>query len=129
MLITLANLPKHPDSVPINMLVKCEGTPMFGAELLTTPNPEREKDSARATGNRQVWLWGKTWRADASQIVPVVTGDRTHTLSVAAQLREHGLLLRPLGNVVYMLPPYYLNEEDLDRSWETVREIMLAVTR
>lgn len=28
MLITLANMPKHPESVPINMLVQVEGTPM-----------------------------------------------------------------------------------------------------
>ena len=28
MLVTLANLPEHPESVPINMLVKIEGTPM-----------------------------------------------------------------------------------------------------
>ena len=28
MLITLANMPKHPESVPINMLVKVEGTPV-----------------------------------------------------------------------------------------------------
>jgi len=30
MLMTLANLPKHPESVPINMLVEVEGTPVFG---------------------------------------------------------------------------------------------------
>jgi len=30
----LANLPKHPDSVPINMLVAIEGTPMEGTEKL-----------------------------------------------------------------------------------------------
>ncbi|MEN3976101.1 biotin synthase BioB [Emcibacter sp. SYSU 3D8] len=34
MLMTLANLPKHPESVPINMLVQVEGTPLFGAEAL-----------------------------------------------------------------------------------------------
>ena len=28
----LANLPKHPDSVPINMLVQVEGTPLHGVE-------------------------------------------------------------------------------------------------
>jgi len=31
MLQTLANLPTHPGSVPINMLVQVEGTPLFGA--------------------------------------------------------------------------------------------------
>jgi len=32
MLIGLANLPKHPESVPINMLVQVEGTPLYGAD-------------------------------------------------------------------------------------------------
>lgn len=32
MLITLANLPKHPGSVPINMLVKVKGTPLDNIE-------------------------------------------------------------------------------------------------
>ncbi len=30
MLQTLANLPAHPGSVPINMLVQVEGTPLYG---------------------------------------------------------------------------------------------------
>jgi biotin synthase len=30
----LANLPKHPESVPINMLVQVEGTPLFGLDAL-----------------------------------------------------------------------------------------------
>ena len=34
MLQQLANLPQHPQSVPINMLVQIEGTPLFGAEDL-----------------------------------------------------------------------------------------------
>lgn len=36
MLQTLASLPQHPESVPINQLVKVEGTPLDTAE---TPNP------------------------------------------------------------------------------------------
>jgi len=32
--LELANLPQHPESVPINMLVQVEGTPMMGSELL-----------------------------------------------------------------------------------------------
>jgi len=31
-LIQLANMPKHPESVPINMLVQVEGTPLYGKE-------------------------------------------------------------------------------------------------
>lgn len=34
MLRTLANLPKHPESVPINALVHVDGTPLAGAEAL-----------------------------------------------------------------------------------------------
>jgi len=34
MLQELVNLPEHPQSVPINMLVQVEGTPLFGAEQL-----------------------------------------------------------------------------------------------
>ncbi len=30
----LANLPRHPESVPINMLVQVEGTPLYGTESL-----------------------------------------------------------------------------------------------
>ena len=34
MLQELANLPQHPESVPINMLVQVEGTPLYGKEQL-----------------------------------------------------------------------------------------------
>jgi biotin synthase len=34
MLVALANLPKHPESVPINLLVQVEGTPLYGAPQL-----------------------------------------------------------------------------------------------
>ena len=34
MLVELANLPKHPESVPINLLVKVEGTPLSDADAI-----------------------------------------------------------------------------------------------
>jgi biotin synthase len=34
LLIELANLPKHPESVPVNMLVQVEGTPLMGTDTL-----------------------------------------------------------------------------------------------
>jgi biotin synthase len=34
MLRELSNLPRHPESVPINLLVQVEGTPLFGTEAL-----------------------------------------------------------------------------------------------
>lgn len=36
MLQQLANMPQHPESVPINMLVQIEGTPLFGADGIDT---------------------------------------------------------------------------------------------
>lgn len=33
LLVTLANLPQHPESVPINLLMQVEGTPLFGSEV------------------------------------------------------------------------------------------------
>ncbi len=38
LLLQLANMPKHPESVPINMLVQVEGTPLHGIEALDTLN-------------------------------------------------------------------------------------------
>lgn len=34
MLVTLSNLPEHPESVPINMLIAIQGTPLEGAEKI-----------------------------------------------------------------------------------------------
>ncbi len=34
LLMQLANLPQHPESVPINMLVQVEGTPLYGTDKL-----------------------------------------------------------------------------------------------
>ena len=52
----LANLPEYPESVPINMLVRVEGTPLayfagansifYGEKLLTTANPQANSDMA-----------------------------------------------------------------------------------
>ncbi|TDQ11098.1 adenosylmethionine--8-amino-7-oxononanoate transaminase [Pedobacter metabolipauper] len=53
------------------------------------------------------------------------TGDRS---SYFSQLRdqlylyflEHGILMRPLGNVIYILPPYCMSNEDLAEVYERI---------
>jgi adenosylmethionine---8-amino-7-oxononanoate aminotransferase len=35
---------------------------------------------------------------------------------------EHGVLLRPLGNVVYVLPPYVIEPDELDRVYDVMTE-------
>jgi len=35
---------------------------------------------------------------------------------------ERGLLIRPLGPVVYLLPPYCISEDELHRAWDAIDE-------
>lgn len=35
---------------------------------------------------------------------------------------ENGVLLRPLGNILYVLPPYSISEEQLHRVWNVVEK-------
>ena len=39
-----------------------------------------------------------------------------------ARFREANLLLRPLGNTVYVMPPYCIEEADLDAVWGAIAE-------
>ena len=36
--------------------------------------------------------------------------------------RERGVLLRPLGNTVYVMPPYCVSGEQLDEIYDAIRE-------
>jgi adenosylmethionine-8-amino-7-oxononanoate aminotransferase len=35
---------------------------------------------------------------------------------------EHGVLLRPLGNVIYFMPPYIITEEEIDMMMDVAYE-------
>jgi biotin synthase len=54
MIVTLANLPVHPESVPINMLVRVEGTPLAAAAALDPIEFVRTIAVARITMPRSV---------------------------------------------------------------------------
>jgi biotin synthase len=54
MIVTLANLPVHPESVPINMLVRVEGTPLAGTAALDPIEFVRTIAIARITMPRSV---------------------------------------------------------------------------
>ena len=51
-------------------------------------------------------------------------GEERRGLAVYRHGLEHGALLRPLGNVVYFMPPYVINEAEIDQlakvAWEGV---------
>lgn len=40
---------------------------------------------------------------------------------------ERGVLFRPLGNVLYVLPPYCISEEELDTIYQTLRECLTCI--
>ena len=41
-----------------------------------------------------------------------------------AMFRERGVLLRPLGNTVYVMPPYCISEEQLDAVYTAIDEVI-----
>jgi adenosylmethionine---8-amino-7-oxononanoate aminotransferase len=40
---------------------------------------------------------------------------------------EHGILLRPLGNTIYILPPYCITEEQLNKVYKVIREELMKM--
>jgi len=45
-----------------------------------------------------------------------------------ALFRERNVLLRPLGNTIYVMPPYCISSEQLDCIYDTIREVLDDVT-
>ena len=45
-------------------------------------------------------------------------------IELASFALERGVLLRPLGNVVYLLPPYCSTRDDLARAYDVVRQFL-----
>jgi adenosylmethionine---8-amino-7-oxononanoate aminotransferase len=43
---------------------------------------------------------------------------------LAAEFLERGLLLRPLGNVLYFMPPYVIEEEEVDWAIAQIRDVL-----
>lgn len=36
--------------------------------------------------------------------------------------KQNGVLLRPLGNVIYVMPPYCVTAEELDRTYDVITQ-------
>jgi adenosylmethionine-8-amino-7-oxononanoate aminotransferase len=49
-------------------------------------------------------------------------------LRVYRHALEHEMLLRPLGNVVYFMPPYVITPDQIDRMVEVARDGILTAT-
>ncbi len=50
------------------------------------------------------------------------------SLELREQFIKKGLLIRPLGNVIYFMPPYCITESDLKRTYDIVAEEIKGVT-
>ncbi|MBI3446919.1 MAG: adenosylmethionine--8-amino-7-oxononanoate transaminase [Magnetospirillum sp.] len=46
-----------------------------------------------------------------------------------AEFLQRGLLLRPLGEVLYLLPPYCITDEQLHRAWDGVDEVLRLLAK
>jgi adenosylmethionine-8-amino-7-oxononanoate aminotransferase len=61
----------------------------------------------------------------------VVSADSGYTASIGPRLKAHflaaGLLIRPLGNVIYLLPPYCITDSQLDRTYRGIQEALDVV--
>jgi len=66
----------------------------------------------RRKGTIVAFEWGPDDAAYLSAIGP----------RLLAFFRDRSLLLRPLGNTVYVMPPYCIGEDDLDRIYDAIAE-------
>lgn len=48
-------------------------------------------------------------------------------LKVYQHALKHGVLLRPLGNIIYFMPPYIITNSELDKLFDTAYEAILAL--
>jgi adenosylmethionine-8-amino-7-oxononanoate aminotransferase len=50
-------------------------------------------------------------------------------MKVAMEARRHGVLLRPLGDVMILMPPFVITLEEIDRLLEVTYACIQSVTR
>ena len=48
---------------------------------------------------------------------------------LAQEFLDRGVLLRPLGNVVYFLPPYAITDDECHRVFDIIEETLLGSRR
>ena len=99
----LANLPEHPDTVPINNLVQIEGTPLKGAEALDPLDFVRQIAVARIMMPKSVVRLsaGRTSMSDELQALcffagasSIFYGDKLLTTENPLNAKDHALLRR-----------------------------------
>lgn len=97
-------------------------------------------DIERITGQHQLFLQKIKSHAslrDVRQLGTILafeikTREQTHYLNSLAEysssyFMERGIILRPLGNIVYILPPYCISNEDLEYIYTSVEQFLDTV--
>ncbi|RUW17985.1 MULTISPECIES: aminotransferase class III-fold pyridoxal phosphate-dependent enzyme [unclassified Mesorhizobium] len=77
----------------------------------------RFRDNANFTGSRAT---------GTIAALDLRAGSAGYLAEIGPKLRtfflERGLLVRPLGNVLYLLPPYCITDDELDRLYDAIEE-------
>jgi adenosylmethionine-8-amino-7-oxononanoate aminotransferase len=85
----------------------------------------------RLSAIRQHPAVGDTRQLGTIAAVEIATADAGYTSSLKTSLYrfflEKGVLLRPLGNVVYLVPPYVTPPEELHRIWDVIADSLRIV--
>jgi len=83
---------------------------------------------ARVAGLEQV---GETRQIGTMAAIELKAGDAGYLSSMRPKLYgyflERGILLRPLGNVIYLLPPYCTPMDELHRAYDSIEEGIRAL--
>ncbi len=73
---------------------------------------------------------GEARQAGTVGVIELAEENADYLASIGPKLQqfylEHGVLLRPLGSVLYVLPPYCIQEDELDQVWDVI-EASLAL--
>jgi adenosylmethionine-8-amino-7-oxononanoate aminotransferase len=64
----------------------------------------------------------------------IITNDRAGYLNkiadeIKSQAPDFGLLLRPLGNVIYFMPPYCITKEELIQAYHQTEKMLLKINK
>lgn len=99
----------------------------------TEPVFERIESIAAVHRERLAALASHPSVADVRQLgtigaIEIYAPDSGYTSSLKPRLYrfflEKGVLLRPLGNVIYVVPPYVISRDDLQRAWDVIEEAL-----
>lgn len=94
------------------------------------PVLERIADLSQRQAARLAALEGVTGKRQAGTItaMEVPVADRGYLAAIGPELlrhfRERDILLRPLGNTIYVMPPYCIGDDDLDAVYAAIGEFV-----